>query len=453
MVQLFPRSIKRIALVLIFSLVFFLMGAFSSLQNTKGGRSWVLALRDRVLSATPNLPFGLKENLSHVLGVKEFHFPSVTQTLRYEMLLKRRLDLKIEGQLAQDQFGSIFAIDRNFGVFYRVQSVTDSNIVKISNLFREMTRLRNDKSKPIRVTDLHYSFDKFQVAVVFTDSSENHEWLELYSFQLASDLTLSNLSSIFRTSRIADRQNTAMWGGRISNSSSKIFVSVGEQRYDRSGFPKQSSQAIFEQNNLQSVFGCVIEIKPTDLTFQRFSCGHRNAQGLFYDNESKTIFESEHGPSGGDEVNILKRGLNYGWPMVSLGGAYGWPLADGPIPEFDVSSANTQYERRLAEFGFLRGIHVGFSPPVMSWVPSVGASQILRISEESNLNDWRGDLLVGTMTETALHRIRLMDQKVVLDERIPLGVRIRDMLISSGGDLVISTDEKEIVFLELRSKN
>jgi len=57
------------------------------------------------------------------------------------------------------------------------------------------------------------------------------------------------------------------------------------------------------------------------------------------------------------------------------------------------------------------------------------------------------------MTETALHRIRLMDQKVVLDERIPLGVRIRDMLISSGGDLVISTDEKEIVFLELRSKN
>ena len=149
----------------------------------------------------------------------------------------------------------------------------------------------------------------------------------------------------------------------------------------------------------------------------------------------------------------MKSGVNYGWPMVSLGGAYGWPVADGSHPNFDVSSANTQYEKRLAEIGFLRGTHIGYRPPIMSWIPSVGASQILKIGKKSDLIDWRGDLLIGTMTETALHRIRLTDQHVVLDERIPLGLRIRDMLVTSKGNLIIATDNNQIVSLAFRSKN
>lgn len=447
------RQAKRVCYVLIFSLACFLFGAFSSLQNTKGGRSWVLAARDRLLSATPDLPFSLKNTLSSFLGVKEVVFPEITQTLRYDILVKKRFDLKIEGQLAQNQNGSIFAVDRNQGTLYRLESISDSRVLRIGNLFNVISKYNQDGSKPIRITDLHYSFDKFQVAVVLTDSSQTDEWLQLYSFNLLSDTTISNLESLFMTPRIADRKNTDMWGGRISDSSSSLFISVGEQRYDRSGFPKLSPQAKFEQSNSRSVFGCIMKLNPKVSTPRRFSCGHRNAQGLFFDKESNALFESEHGPSGGDEVNILETGVNYGWPMVSLGGAYGWPVADGSHAKFDVSSANTKYEKRLAEFGFLRGTHRGYRLPVMSWIPSVGASQIIKVSDNSKLVDWNGDLLVGTMTETAMHRIRLMDKHVVLDERIPLGLRIRDMLMTPSGNLIISTDNGQIVNLVFHSKN
>jgi hypothetical protein len=106
--RLFSVSAKRIVSLLLLFLLIFLLGAFSSLQDTKGGRSWVLAVRDRIIVATPTLPLGLKDNLSQLLGVEEIVFPDTTQTLRYDILVKRRYDLEIEGQLAQDNRGSTF---------------------------------------------------------------------------------------------------------------------------------------------------------------------------------------------------------------------------------------------------------------------------------------------------------------------------------------------------------
>ena len=89
----------------------------------------------------------------------------------------------------------------------------------------------------------------------------------------------------------------------------------------------------------------------------------------------------------------------------------------------------------------------------MSWIPSVGASAILEIPDVPGIREWSGDLVVGMMAETSLHRLRIADSHVILDEKIPLGFRVRDMLIGSDNLLYISTDEDQLVALKLESKN
>jgi glucose/arabinose dehydrogenase len=270
--------------------------------------------------------------------------------------------------------------------------------------------------------------------------------LSLFSFVVndAEEIDLDSANSIFRTPCILDKMNPTMWGGRIAHSKSKIFLSIGEQRYDPSGFAKTDVVSISEIGNKDSVFGKVLEFQPNGGDFRVFASGLRNAQGLFFSSNDDELFESEHGPFGGDEVNILKYGENYGWPFRSFGKPYG--LENGNIRDITRSvNPASSIDLELAKFGAKSGNHSDYVTPIMSWIHSgssgIGAGQLIKIQKESKFRDWHGDVLVAHMRDFSLHRLVLREKAVVLDERIQLGFRVRDFILNDLGYLILSTDE------------
>jgi cytochrome c2 len=158
-----------------------------------------------------------------------------------------------------------------------------------------------------------------------------------------------------------------------------------------------------------------------------FTSGHRNAQGLEIDARGR-VWETEHGPEGGDELNLLQQGKDYGWPNHTFGTEYGsvsWPLGA------DSSGSSRGADQSLR--------------PVYAWVPSIGISELVAVRDTS-FERWQGDLLVASLAARALWRVRVEDDRVVYAEPIDVGERIRD-IAAGRGEFVLFTDQETIVRL------
>lgn len=158
---------------------------------------------------------------------------------------------------------------------------------------------------------------------------------------------------------------------------------------------------------------------------QIFSYGHRNVQGLALRPGTGAIWQHEHGARGGDEVNILRAGTNYGWPRVSYGVNY-----DGS----KVSDAQSL---------------PGLAEPVVYWVPSIAPSG-MAFYDGDKLAGWKGDLFVGALAGSHLRRLKLAGDRVVEQETLLAGVgeRIRDVR-TADGLLYVLTDGNDARLLRL----
>lgn len=149
-----------------------------------------------------------------------------------------------------------------------------------------------------------------------------------------------------------------------------------------------------------------------------FSFGHRNPQGLVLGTDG-TIWDTEHAPRGGDELNIVKPGANYGWPLVSFGIDYSgaafkepWPKADDPKQK-DIEM------------------------PVYRWMPSIGACG-LDIGKGGVFSHWTGDLFAGGLSGANVDRIRVKDGKLVEREELLYGKgRVRDVVTGPDGSIYV----------------
>lgn len=211
--------------------------------------------------------------------------------------------------------------------------------------------------------------------------------------------------------RLEDRHYLELTGGRIIASTDEtILVTVGSLDVfggDPAGFFPQDRSADY---------GKVIRIGLRDGHAEHVSIGHRNAQGLTVD-RSGNIWLTEHGPQGGDELNLIVTGGNYGFPNVVYGTAYG--------------QQTWAYSER-------DGFHDGFDEPMFAWLPSIGISNLIQV--ENFLPEWEGDLLISTLRQQSLFRMRYRDGRIVFAEPIPLGVRIRDIDQLENGRIVLWTD-------------
>jgi aldose sugar dehydrogenase len=206
-------------------------------------------------------------------------------------------------------------------------------------------------------------------------------------------------------------------GGRLAWLGDKLLLTVGDHGFDgKLGMPLLSQAD-------DNPYGKVLLINPAG-GYDVFSKGHRNPQGLFVDGKQR-IWETEHGPSGGDEINLVERGRNYGWPLATYGTEYGrhiWPLSAG-APD-----------------------HGRFAEPFYAFVPSIAISQVIGVSSKS-FPEWRDDLLVGSLRTETLFRVRIREGRVVYVEPMSLGSRIWDLAEGPDGGLYVWTNDATVIEL------
>jgi glucose/arabinose dehydrogenase len=157
-----------------------------------------------------------------------------------------------------------------------------------------------------------------------------------------------------------------------------------------------------------------------------WSYGHRNPQGLVYDQTSSRLWSIEHGPRGGDEINLVLKGRNYGWPVVSHGKEYWGPIAVGEGTS-----------------------KPGMEDPRKVYIPSIAPGSLL-VYRGAAFPDWQGNLFAGALKLRHLNRITLSESDQVEDEQRlleDLGERIRALAQSPQGWIYLSTDSGRILRL------
>lgn len=209
-----------------------------------------------------------------------------------------------------------------------------------------------------------------------------------------------------------------MAGGRLAfRPPSTIYLASGDYAWDGSYAPEVLAQD--ETND----YGKVLAVDLSSGAPTVVSVGHRNPQGIALDTAGR-LWVAEHGPRGGDELNLIVEGANYGWPLEALGVQYsGLPLPRAPNP----------------------GRHDRFTRPVYAWLPSVAASSLTALRDFDPA--WDGDLLMGTLRSGNLVRIRVRGDRVLFAETIPFGPRIRYVHQHRDGRLVVFTDDHHLAFL------
>jgi cytochrome c2 len=207
-------------------------------------------------------------------------------------------------------------------------------------------------------------------------------------------------------------------GGRMAmRDPDTLLLTVGDF-----GFNGIASKQLFSQDPTAS-YGKTIQIHLGSGLSEIYTMGNRNPQGLYIDPKG-TIWDTEHGPQGGDELNLIKQGANYGWPIVTYGTDYGtfaWPL-------------NPK-----------QGEHEGFEAPFYAWMPSIGVSNLIGV-EKDLFPIWRGDLLVSSLNGSTVYRLRIRDNRVAYSEPIVINKkRIRDIAEGQDGRIVLWEDDDNTI--------
>ncbi len=210
-----------------------------------------------------------------------------------------------------------------------------------------------------------------------------------------------------------------MAGGRFRISADRtVYLASGDYAVDGTYSPLAIAQDPTQE------YGKVLAIDFDTGEADVISQGHSNMQGITFTDDG-SLYAVEHGRRGGDELNLIEAGNDYGWPRVSL---------------------STRYNKLPLQNTLEYGRHPVFEAPVYSWLPSVAVSSLMRI--ENFHPAWDGDLLAGSLAEQTLFRIRLQDGRVLFDERIPVGYRIR-YVHQHEDKIVLWTDEPAVLRLSV----
>lgn len=221
------------------------------------------------------------------------------------------------------------------------------------------------------------------------------------------------------------------FGSRLAfDGKGHVFISQGERGEKTLAQNLLTLQGKLVRLNLD---GSIPQDNPyfrrSDIRNEIFSIGHRNMQGLAIDPRSGRLWESEHGPRGGDEINLPEAGKNYGWPVISDGMDYG---TNRPYPE----------TRGRKAPGMERPYHV--------WAKSPALSGMAFYTGRPG-SAWNDSLFLGALADRDLIRLKLDGDRIIEEERLlgDLGKRIRDVRVGGDGNVYVLTDEDDGQLLRL----
>ena len=219
------------------------------------------------------------------------------------------------------------------------------------------------------------------------------------------------------------------YSGKIAfDKNGYLFLSLGDRQV-----PPEGNLEAHPAQDLSNHHGKIVRLHddgrvPADNPFvsragakpEIWSYGHRNVQGLAIHPETGDLWADEHGPQGGDELNLIQPGKNYGWPVIGYGVNYNTGLA------------------------IHSGTHrQGMEQPVRVWVPSIGISALM-IYTGDRFPQWRGNLFIGGMAGQQLSRLTLNGQRVINEETlVQQRGRIRDIRQGPDGHIYLVTDDRD----------
>tara|TARA_B100001057_G_C22749654_1_gene911239 strand:- start:232 stop:1350 length:1119 start_codon:yes stop_codon:yes gene_type:complete len=227
----------------------------------------------------------------------------------------------------------------------------------------------------------------------------------------SNDSKIVDLGIIFESNHYSN--SSKHFGCRLIIKNNNLYASLGDRgKRDTAQNQNDDSGSIIEIN--------LDNLEKSKKSYQIYSMGHRNPQGLTINPFNNQIWSHEHGPRGGDEINIIKKGSNYGWPIITSGEEY----FGGKI---GIGSFSPDYES-----------------PVWTWIPSIAPSG-MAFYNGNMFADFKGHLLVGSLKFKSLYLVRLRnnlpyDEEIIFQNKIG---RIRDVEVGWDGSIYLLTDEKK----------
>ena len=241
-----------------------------------------------------------------------------------------------------------------------------------------------------------------------------------------NEQTIENIKIIYRASPTYN--GTLHYGGRIIfDQNGELFVSIGE---------RSDKEIRTQAQDLNSALGKIIRINTNGTAVasnpffnennalpEIYSYGHRNPQGLAFHPETGDLWSSEFGPRGGDELNLIKLGANYGWPIITYGLEYsGPPIGNPPLQQKD-----------------------GMEQPVYYWDPVLSPSG-MTFYKGDRIPEWKNNLFICGLSSTHIARLVIKNNKVIGEERILANKneRFRDITQSNDGALYTITQSGKL---------
>ena len=270
---------------------------------------------------------------------------------------------------------------------------------------------------------LHPEFETNRlVYFTYSEGTEDANRTALGRGRLSEDLTaLEDVEDLFRVN--FDKARGFHFGGRLLfNTDGTLFLTLG----DGGGHQDESQNP---ENHIGTVVRLTLDGEtPDDNPFigldghapEIFSYGHRNVQGIARNPATGSVWTHEHGARGGDEINIIAPGLNYGWPAITYGINY-----NGSI---------------ISEFREMEGME----QPIWYWNPSIAPSGMAFYEGEA-FAEWRGDLFTSALAGSSVIRMEVLGDRVISEEPLleSLGERFRDVRSGPDGALYVLTDSDE----------
>jgi hypothetical protein len=290
-------------------------------------------------------------------------------------------------------------------------------LIKLGDLISSSQRKKDSRFAITDILILNESSKLVQTLVSYPRLGSNGNCVEVRVDEVEIDLSknqLSRKSNWFVSKPCVPIGAVQHASGRMEKiDSNSAYLTIGDLGYKK-----------IDDVNLRKDLGSVFKISKNSVS--KVSFGHRNMQGILSMNN--LLLVSEHGPRGGDEINIVKQNTDYGWPFVTYGKAYG--VGDYIKPKNN-------------------GTHKGYEEPIKYWVPSIAPTELVQVPK--NWGNWSNQIAMGTLKEEVLVFLKINSNNQITEEkRINVNERIRDLDTNLNNEIIATTDSGKIMVFKYK---